>query len=107
VAEGEVIRLLLVLYIGVEGADVDECFFEEVGFFWGEVALGFDGEHFEGVEHAGGGFEVDLGFASGGVGELAKEKACVLGLEVNEFVETGVGCGLIVHWIFLWVVDVF
>jgi hypothetical protein len=38
---------------------------------------------------------------------LAKEKACVLGLEVNEFVETGVGCGLIVHWIFLWVVDVF
>ena len=53
--------------------------------------MGFNGEHFEGIEHTGGRLEVDFGFAGGGVGELTEEKPGILSLEVNEFVKAGVG----------------
>lgn len=64
---------------------------EEFVLGGGEVAAGFADEHIEGVDHGLGGAEVDLLFAGVRIGDLAKEKPGILGLEDDEFVEPGIG----------------
>ena len=77
--------------VGEEGAEVLEGGVEEFLFGFGEVAGGFDGEHFEGVDDGACGAEVDLFFSGVWVWDLAEEESGVLGLEDDEFVESGIG----------------
>jgi hypothetical protein len=68
-------------------------------FFLGrsEIAAGLGDEHVEAIDDGSGGAEVDLFFAGVGIRNLAEEKPRVLGLENDELIEPGIGCGRCGH----------
>jgi len=77
-----------------EFAEVLEGESEEFFFGFVQVALGFVGKHFQGIEDASGGAKVYAGFARCRVGDFSQEKAPVLGLEIDERREPRVRCFL-------------
>jgi hypothetical protein len=79
--------------VEVEGTEIVEGELEKLILVGGEVVGGFGFQHFEGIDDGLGGAEVDFLFAGMGIGDLAEEKAGVLGLEDDELVEAGIGFG--------------
>jgi len=81
----------------VEWFEVLEGGGEEFRFGACEISGGFGSQHFERIDDRFGGAEVD-GFLAGlRVGDLAEEESGVLGLEDDEFVESGIRCGAVWH----------
>lgn len=85
-----------------ERAEIVECSGQQLLLRGGEISAGFGSQHFEGIDHRLGSAQVDLLFAAVRIGDLAKEKPGVLGLENDEFIEPGIGFGRMRHVVRVW-----
>jgi hypothetical protein len=76
--------------------EIVDCGVEKFFLSKGEIATGFCGEHFQGVDHGFCGAQVDLFFPRVRIGDLAEKEASILGLENDKVIEAGIGfwrCG--------------